>query len=60
MNKFEQALVEPVLLSRIRIHLTGLIQGVGFRPHIFKLARARNVQGFVLNTSRGVTIEAEA
>ncbi len=35
------------------------MQGVGFRPHVYNLAVAGGLSGFVLNTSKGVTIEVE-
>ncbi|HID32817.1 MAG TPA: carbamoyltransferase HypF [bacterium (Candidatus Stahlbacteria)] len=43
----------------IRIKVKGIVQGVGFRPFIFRLARDLNLNGYVLNSSSGVTIEIE-
>lgn len=40
----------------IRVH--GTVQGVGFRPHVLKLAREKTINGFVCNSGRGVLIEA--
>jgi hydrogenase maturation protein HypF len=37
----------------------GFVQGVGFRPYIYKLARRHSLAGFVLNSPRGVFIEVE-
>lgn len=48
-----------VLLRRARIRVTGLVQGVGFRPHVYRLAREENLSGFVQNDPNGVLIEAE-
>lgn len=45
--------------SRVRLNITGIVQGVGFRPHVYNLAASLNLQGFVLNTSKGVIIEVE-
>ena len=45
--------------ERARIRVTGIVQGVGFRPHVYNLAVTGGLSGFVLNTSRGVTIEVE-
>jgi hydrogenase maturation protein HypF len=45
--------------DRIRIKVTGIVQGVGFRPFIYNLAQSLNLKGFVLNSSEGVTIEVE-
>ncbi|MCX8006693.1 MAG: carbamoyltransferase HypF [Coriobacteriia bacterium] len=42
------------------IHLTGIVQGVGFRPFVYNLARRLGVNGWVRNSSDGVWIHAEA
>ncbi|MFH1223881.1 MAG: carbamoyltransferase HypF [Pseudomonadota bacterium] len=47
-------------LKRVRIKVTGIVQGVGFRPTTYKYAHEYGVTGYVVNTSQGVTIEAEA
>jgi len=39
--------------------VTGLVQGVGFRPHVYRLARHLGLGGWVLNSADGVTIEVE-
>ncbi len=44
---------------RVRIHLRGIVQGVGFRPFVYNLARELGLGGFVLNSSSGLTAEAE-
>ncbi len=36
-----------------------MVQGVGFRPFVYRLANACNLTGWVINDTRGVTIEAE-
>lgn len=46
-------------LQRQRIIVQGIVQGVGFRPFVYNQARRRNLTGFVLNDSTGVTIEIE-
>ncbi|OYU94666.1 MAG: carbamoyltransferase HypF [Bacteroidetes bacterium B1(2017)] len=38
------------------IHLTGLVQGVGFRPYVYKLATASKICGEVFNTTDGVHV----
>jgi len=43
-----------------RIKLEGVVQGVGFRPFVHRLAQEMGIVGFVLNTSAGVEIHAEA
>jgi len=47
-------------MVRVRIHVDGIVQGVGFRPFVYTLARELAVAGFVRNTAAGVVIEAEA
>jgi hydrogenase maturation protein HypF len=46
-------------LERYRVEVNGIVQGVGFRPFVFKLAQGLSLKGVVLNTSGGVVIEAE-
>ena len=46
-------------LSRQKIEVTGIVQGVGFRPFVYGLAKDLNINGWVCNTSAGVKIEAE-
>ncbi|MCS7465713.1 carbamoyltransferase HypF [Stieleria sp. ICT_E10.1] len=46
-------------LKRIRIRLTGRIQGVGFRPFVWTRASDAGLTGWVQNDSQGVTIEAQ-
>lgn len=40
-----------------KITITGIVQGVGFRPFIFRLADKFNLKGYVINNSSGVVIE---
>ncbi len=44
---------------RKRIQVQGIVQGVGFRPFVYMLARAGNLAGWVRNSSEGVFIEVE-
>ena len=44
---------------RKRIEVKGIVQGVGFRPFIYKLAHQFELGGFVCNNNRGVEIEIE-
>ncbi|MFC1837664.1 acylphosphatase, partial [Thermodesulfobacteriota bacterium] len=46
-------------IIRAHIRVIGIIQGVGFRPFIYRLAKALPLTGYVVNTAAGVTIEAE-
>jgi hydrogenase maturation protein HypF len=45
------------LLSGLKIHVRGIVQGVGFRPFVYGLAVNYQVSGWVRNTSSGVDIE---
>jgi hydrogenase maturation protein HypF len=47
-------------LLRRRIEIQGAVQGVGFRPFVYRSAQSVGVSGYVLNSSAGVVIEAEA
>jgi hydrogenase maturation protein HypF len=46
-------------MPRVRLRVTGVVQGVGFRPHVFRLANDMGLTGFVQNDPGGVTIEIE-
>ena len=45
--------------QRVHITITGIVQGVGFRPFVYNLARQLGLVGWVLNHSGGVDIAAE-
>ena len=47
------------VLTRKRIEVRGVVQGVGFRPYVYNLARQLGLAGHALNTSSGVTIELQ-
>jgi hydrogenase maturation protein HypF len=44
---------------RVRVYIQGIVQGVGFRPFVFQQAQARQLTGYVTNTSQGVELEVE-
>lgn len=46
--------------KRLLIYIKGAVQGVGFRPFIFRLAESLRLKGYVINSASGVTIEAES
>jgi hydrogenase maturation protein HypF len=46
-------------LARTRLKVTGVVQGVGFRPFVYRLARRHHLAGWVRNTSQCVEIEIE-
>ncbi|MFN7992778.1 MAG: carbamoyltransferase HypF [Bryobacteraceae bacterium] len=45
--------------ARRQIRIRGVVQGVGFRPFVHKLARRLELTGYVLNSSSGVVVEVE-
>ena len=47
------------MVERAQISVKGIVQGVGFRPYIYKLAASLCLKGFVTNTSDGVSIDVE-
>jgi hydrogenase maturation protein HypF len=42
-----------------RVRVEGTVQGVGFRPYVYRLARELSLGGYVLNDERGVLVEVE-
>ena len=46
-------------MQRLRIHIQGIVQGVGFRPFIHKLVQEYALKGYIKNTSSGVELELE-
>ena len=47
------------MIKRQRIFITGRVQGVGFRPRVYRIARDLGLSGFVYNDTKGVTIELQ-
>ena len=45
--------------QRIQLQLQGLVQGVGFRPHVVRLARQLGLRGWVSNGADGVAMELQ-
>ena len=46
-------------VARKAIDLTGIVQGVGFRPYVYRLANECGLTGLIANTSAGVSIEVQ-
>jgi hydrogenase maturation protein HypF len=46
-------------MRRVRARVEGTVQGVGFRPFVYRLANELDLAGFVLNDERGVLVEVE-
>ena len=51
------ARIRTIELARISVR--GIVQGVGFRPFVYRLAVKHNLKGYVYNTSEDVKIEVE-
>ena len=51
--------VESKPIRRLRITLRGAVQGVGFRPFVYRLATEMSLTGWVLNSSAGLVVEVE-
>ena len=45
--------------TRVRLRVSGIVQGVGFRPHAYRLAVNLGLAGWVRNDERGVMLEVE-
>ncbi len=46
-------------MHRLRLVIRGAVQGVGFRPYIYRLAGELKLRGYVTNTAQGVVIDIE-
>jgi len=51
---------EAVARKAVSLRITGIVQGVGFRPFVYRTARSNGVTGWVLNGDDGVHVVAEA
>ena len=47
------------MIVRVRLEIDGIVQGVGFRPFVYRAACERGLAGWVYNHPAGVTVEAE-
>ncbi len=47
------------MIKRRRISITGRVQGVGFRPAVYRIARSLELSGIVYNDTKGVTVELQ-
>lgn len=54
-----QMIIRIMPTQRRKFEISGIVQGVGFRPFVYNLAREYALTGSVFNHSAGVTIEAE-
>jgi hydrogenase maturation protein HypF len=49
----------PETLERVDVTIGGVVQGVGFRPYVFRLATRLGLTGWVGNDRAGVTVDAQ-
>src|SRR5947209_2838276 len=47
-------------MERRHVSVSGVVQGVGFRPFVYRLAHELNLAGWVANSPQGAIIEVEA
>src|SRR6266567_5264198 len=52
-------LMQTASNERVKVVVRGAVQGVGFRPFVYRLATELRLNGWVLNSAQGVFIEAE-
>ena len=57
--KERAVVVKSILKRRVKLEINGVVQGVGFRPFVYKLARKYGLVGYVLNNGSGVVAEIE-
>ncbi|MCP9468818.1 MAG: carbamoyltransferase HypF [Nitrospira sp.] len=58
-DKATRRLVRQRVRQRVRIDVEGTVQGVGFRPFVYRLARELDLAGWARNTTNGLMIEVE-
>ncbi|MBP7176152.1 MAG: carbamoyltransferase HypF [Thermoclostridium sp.] len=46
-------------MNRYSLIIRGIVQGVGFRPYLYRLAKSLSIRGFVQNTTEGIYAEIE-
>ena len=51
--------MRKTLAQRVQVNVRGTVQGVGFRPCVYRLARELELNGWVRNSRNGVVIEVE-
>ncbi|MEW5795318.1 MAG: carbamoyltransferase HypF [Candidatus Zixiibacteriota bacterium] len=51
--------IDPAATQHLRIRISGHVQGVGFRPFVYRLAQDIGLKGTVRNTSDGVTVDIQ-
>jgi len=47
------------MIKRLQVEIYGAVQGVGFRPFLYRLATGLGLRGWVANSPRGLSVELE-
>lgn len=55
----ERQMVDQITRQRLRLEIQGAVQGVGFRPFVYRLATELGLVGWIVNDTQGVFIEVE-
>lgn len=55
----EEVMTAETTMQRMKATIRGAVQGVGFRPFVFRLATSMGLRGWVSNSSQGVEIDVE-
>lgn len=59
MTRTASKLQKKEKIERLRATVRGAVQGVGFRPFVYRLARELELNGWVVNSAQGVFLEVE-
>ncbi|MEJ2246777.1 MAG: carbamoyltransferase HypF, partial [Acidobacteriota bacterium] len=59
MQLAEEEGLFTIVIQRIQVAIRGAVQGVGFRPFVYRIASEMKLQGWVMNSPRGVLMEVE-
>ena len=56
MQRAQAAVSKPSVLLRLRLVIHGAVQGVGFRPFVYRLASDIGLKGWVVNSAQGKSV----
>ena len=56
LQKATENFTKTKVLKTYQIHIEGIVQGVGFRPFVYQLAKKMHLKGYVCNGGNGVNI----
>ena len=58
LNELKKVTSDEELLG-MEIEIEGYVQGVGFRPFVYRLAKSLRLKGWISNSAKGVLINVE-